>query len=122
MLRALAIIFGLLFLAVGIVGFIPSFLKDDMLFNVFHLNKVHSIFKIIAGVIALWVGFTSNPASRAYFEVFGIFFGIEAILGFIYVDRDIFGLIANNTADTWLHLVIAIIFLYLGFAFPNRVR
>lgn len=115
MLRTLAVLFGLVFLALGILGFVPSALKDGDLFGIFRLNLTHNIIHIITGLIALWVGITSEYASKVFFQVFGVVYGVVAILGFVYGDKEILGLVANNTADTWLHLVIAVISLYLGF-------
>ena len=40
---------------------------------------------------------------------------IAAIAGFWHADEDILGLIANNRANSWLHTIIALVFLYLGF-------
>jgi hypothetical protein len=54
-------------------------------------------------------------ASRTFFRIFGIVYALVALLGFYYRDNAIFGLIANNTADIWLHVVLAVVMLYLGF-------
>ena len=54
-------------------------------------------------------------ASRTYFRSFGIVYALVAVLGFYYGDQPLLGLIANNSADTWLHVVIAVVSLYLGF-------
>ena len=89
MLRALAFLFGLLFLVFGISGFFPSLMTEDKLFDIFHLNTEQTIFYLITGLIAIWVSFASEFAPRYYFQVFGIISGIVAILGFIYEDSDI---------------------------------
>lgn len=115
MLKTIAIIFGVLFLLIGVLGFIPAASPNGNLFGIFHVNTGHNIIPLIVGIIALWVGFTSEHASHIFFRVFGIIFGILTILGFIYGDRDILGYIANNTANNILHLIFAAIFLYLGF-------
>jgi hypothetical protein len=38
-----------------------------------------------------------------------------AVLGFYNGDQPLLGLISNNTADTWLHVALAVIMLLLGF-------
>lgn len=115
MAKTVTIILGIFFLLIGILGFIPSVTVDGMLFRVFHVNLAHNIIHLVTGVIALYCGFTSYCASKYFLKVFGIIYGIVAILGFVYGDQDILKIVANNAADTWLHLVVALIALYFGF-------
>lgn len=115
MAKTITIIFGIVFLLIGILGFIPSVTPDGMLLRVFHVNLAHNIIHLVTGIIALYCGFTSFCASKIFLKVFGIIYGIVAILGFVYGDQDILKVVANNAADTWLHLAIALIALYFGF-------
>ena len=52
---------------------------------------------------------------NVYFRVFGIVYALVAILGFFTGNGLLLGLISNNMADTWLHVLIAIVALALGF-------
>jgi hypothetical protein len=65
--------------------------------------------------VALFAGMTSVAASRIYFRIFGVVYGVVAVMGFLMGDGMLLGLISNNTADTWLHVVIAATSLLLGF-------
>ncbi len=56
---------------------------------------------------------TSVYYTRLYFKIFGIFYGLVAILGFFR--HDLY-LMHVNTADNFLHVGIALVSLYLGFA------
>jgi hypothetical protein len=58
---------------------------------------------------------TSTGASRIYFRVFGVIYGLVAVMGFMVGDGMLLGLISNNTADTWLHVAIAAVSLLFGF-------
>lgn len=115
MLKTIAILYGIVFVVGGILGFIPSATPNGLLFGVFHVNALHNVIHLLTGVIAFIVGFSGANASRTFFQVFGIIYAIVALLGFFYVDRDIIGIMANNMADTWLHVLIAVISLILGF-------
>jgi len=117
MLTILVYLFGLVFLAVGILGFVPAASPNEMLLGIFHVNLIHNLIHIVTGVIALAVGFgrCSCCSPRRFFQVFGIIYGLVAILGFWYGDAPILGLVANNMADSVLHSVIAVVSLYLGF-------
>jgi hypothetical protein len=116
MLKIAAIIFGAAFLLVGLLGFIPAVSPNGMLLGVLHVNAAHNIVHLITGVVALLAAYTGIRASQLFFQVFGIIYGLVAILGFMAGDRHILGLIANNLADAWFHLTVAAVSLYLGFA------
>jgi hypothetical protein len=120
MITTIAKIFGAVFVAVGILGFIPATAPNGHLLGIFHINAVHNVIHLATGLVALGVGFTGAHAAKAFFRIFGVVYGLVAILGFAAGDRDILGLIANNMADAWLHVGISVVALFLGFA-PDTV-
>jgi hypothetical protein len=116
MLKTAAIIFGIVFLLVGVLGFVPGITTTgQMLLGIFHVNAVHNIVHLLSGAVALITGLTSTAAARTYFRVFGIVYALVAILGFFTGYGLLLGLISNNMADTWLHVLIALVALALGF-------
>jgi hypothetical protein len=116
MLKTAAIIFGIVFLLVGVLGFVPGITTtSQMLLGIFHVNAVHNIVHLLSGAVALITGLTSTAAARTYFRVFGIVYALVAILGFFTGYGLLLGLISNNMADTWLHVLIALVALALGF-------
>lgn len=120
MLKTLAIIFGLVFLAIGILGFFPDFTPNGKLLGIFSVNNEHNIVHLVSGVVALICGLNSNYASKVYFIIFGLIYGAVAVLGFMHGDEKLFGLIAINAADNWLHAGIAVVSLYIGFFFRSE--
>lgn len=65
----------------------------------------------------------SEFANRTYFKVFGVIYGLVALLGFGFGNAPLFGLMANNIADAVLHVAIAAVALYLGFGhLPERLE
>ena len=120
MVKKLANIFGIVFLAVGILGYIPGITTDSHLLGIFHVNGMHNIVHILSGIIALWAGMTSAKAAKMYCQIFGIVYALVAVLGFMVGDGLILGLIANNSADNWLHVVIALVALYAGFSMKTE--
>jgi uncharacterized protein DUF4383 len=121
MLKSAALIFGAVFVLIGILGFVPDVAPDGMLLGLFHVNAAHNIVHLLSGACALCAGVHSVWASRMFFQAFGTVYGLVAALGFVYDDRPILGLIANNHADAWLHVVIAGVSLLLGFATATSV-
>lgn len=120
MLKKIAMIYGIIFIVIGILGFIPVFTPNGLLLGMFMVNGLHNIIHLVTGVVAVWIGKKKPMASRPFFKVFGVIYAIVAILGFFYQENPIFGLIANNPSDTWLHVVIALITLYLGYWYKDK--
>lgn len=117
MLKRIAIAFGVVFLLVGFLGFVPGITRDEHLLGIFHVNPAHNVVHLLTGVVAIACGLTSAYASQLFFRIFGVIYALVAILGFIMGDQPIFGVISNNMADAWLHTAIAAVSLFLGFAY-----
>ena len=119
MVKTAAILFGIVFLAVGILGFVPGITTDvngmPMLLGIFHVNPAHDFVHIASGVVFLLCGMAGPGPSRTFFKIFGVVYALVAVMGFVVGNGMIFGLISNNIADTWLHVVLALVMLYLGF-------
>lgn len=115
MLKKAAVVFGVVFILVGILGFVPGVTRDHMLLGIFHVNAVHNVVHLLSGAVALWAGTTSTANARLYFRIFGIVYALVAVFGFAVGEGLILGILANNVADTWLHVAIAVVSLALGF-------
>ena len=115
MVKTAAILFGLVFLLVGILGFVPSITKDEMLLGIFHVNFARNVVHLASGAVFLLCGMSGPGPSRTFFKIFGIVYALVAALGFYYGDQPILGIVSNNMADVWLHVVLAVVMLFLGF-------
>jgi len=121
MIRTAALLFGIVFLLIGILGFVPAATPDNgMLLGMFHVNTAHNIVHLASGVVFLLCGMAGVGRSRTFFQIFGIIYAVVAVLGFYYGDDALLGIISNNTADTWLHVVLAVVMLFLGFGASGR--
>ena len=100
MLKKSAAAFGVVFLAIGALGFVPAAVPGGHLLGLFHINALHNIIHLASGAVALWAGLTSERNAKLYFRIFGIVYAAVAVLGFVYGDQPLLGLVANNTADT----------------------
>jgi hypothetical protein len=117
MIKSAAVLFGVVFILIGILGFVPGITKDEMLLGIFHVNAAHNVVHLLSGAVALFAGMTSVGASRMYFRIFGLVYGLVAVLGLMNMGEHtmLLGLISNNDADTFLHIAIAAVSLLLGF-------
>ena len=116
MVKSAAILFGIVFLLIGILGYVPAATRaNGMLLGNFHVNTAHNIVHLGSGIVFLLCGMAGAGPSQTFFRIFGIIYALVALLGFYYGDNALLGIVANNTADTWLHVVLAVVMLFLGF-------
>src|SRR5205809_4870096 len=102
MVKSMAVLFGIVFLVVGILGFVPAVTKDEMLLGIFHVNAAHNCVHLLSGVVALICGMAGIGPPRVYFKIFGLGYGAVAVLGSLNPGEPtlFLRLIANNTPTT----------------------
>jgi uncharacterized membrane protein YuzA (DUF378 family) len=122
MVKTMAVLFGVILLVVGILGFVPGITKDEMLLGIFHVNTVHNCVHLLSGAVALFCGMAGVGASRNYFRIFGVIYGAVAVLGLMHMGEhtNLLGVMSNNDAITYLHIGIAAVSLILGFMPASR--
>jgi hypothetical protein len=101
---------GAIFIIVGILGFIPNPLVSERGF--FEVNGFHNIVHLATGAILLASPWYDMPAMTL--RVFGIIYAIITFLGFVSLRS--LDVLSINHPDNWLHLVLALIMLWAGFA------
>jgi len=114
-LKQIAIIFGVVFVVVGALGWVPAVNPGGKLLGLFDVNAAHNFVHLATGIVAIIAGVSGEKASQIFFQVFGVIYGLVAVLGFYYGDQPLLGIVSNSSADSVLHVVIAIVALYLGF-------
>src|SRR5207253_3821971 len=120
MAKTLGMLFGIVFLAVGILGFVPGITTNDMLLGIFMVNPMHSLVHIVSGAIFLFAAMSGAGAARLWFQIFGVIYAIVAVLGFMNPAGPLLGMISNNPPVTYLHVVLAAAMLLIGFATPKQ--
>jgi Domain of unknown function (DUF4383) len=63
MAKPLALLFGIVFLLVGILGFVPAVTSNEMLLGIFHVNTAHNIVHLASGIVFLLCGLAGDGAS-----------------------------------------------------------
>lgn len=128
-IRYFALIYGLVFLVVGIAGFVPGLVTPfegahpDLavgtgagnLFGLFPVNILHNLVHIAFGVwgLAVW---RRVPSSVVYAKCVAVIYALFVVMGFLPVLHTTFGLVPLYGHDIWLHLILAGIAAYFGFA------
>lgn len=110
--RTAAIVFGVVFILVGVLGFIPNPLVGPDGF--FAVNLTHNVIHLVSGGLLLAGVYTQLGASMAL-KIVGVVYALVAILGFVMPGDMMLGMVAMNEADRWLHVVLAVVLLAAGF-------
>ena len=111
--------FGVALFLLGLLACIPGLTIDAYFLGVFKVNLYTNALHLGTGLIAYLLSHSNVNACKIYFQICGIIYGIVTILGFVYGSEDILGYFANNMADTWVHLIICLVTLYLGFLYKS---
>jgi hypothetical protein len=111
MAKKFAVIFGIVFVIVGLLGFIPNpIVGADAIFVT---DAIHNVVHLLVGVVLL-IAAKSASASAMWLKVFGVVYIVLFIDGLIQQEK-LLGFVTANSADTWLHLVLGVVLLLVGF-------
>ncbi len=118
--RTVALVFGVIYTIVGILGFILNPNGGNLL-GIFAVDMMHNSVHLIVGLLGIALSFTNF--ARLYLQVFGVVFLLLAVIGFIMAPSggDVLGM-AMNTADHVLHLLTGVILGYFGFLYRQPVE
>ena len=119
MLRKVALIFGIVFVLVALLGmFSPGGMQmgadpaPGMILGMFGVNLLHNIVHLLVGVWGL-VASRTWAGSKMFLSIGGIVYIVLAICGFFIPTT--FGLIPIGGNDIYLHAVLGVIMAGLGF-------
>lgn len=119
-LHKLAKLTGYIFIITGILGFVPGITQDGLLVGIFAVDRVHNLFHLATGVIALIMRKKDQKFTRYFFQIIGLVYLAVALIGFAHGDAPVLDVMANNEADSWLHLGLSVALLYIGFLYRNH--
>lgn len=112
MAKTICKLLGVVFLLVGIIGFV----KADLLGA--HLTMAHNLVHIVSGIIALYFGFAGTlSGARAFSLVFGAVYLLLGVVGYIMGTGDdrmltiIPDQLMLGTRDHLIHILIGVLFL-----------
>jgi hypothetical protein len=131
MIRQFALIFGIIYLIVGVLGFLPGLVQPaphappliveanhGRLLGLFTINILHNIVHLLIGAWGV-LGSRSLSGALLFSRGLTILYGLLAILGLIPTTNTLFGLVPIHGHDVWLHAVSALIAAYFGFLAPR---
>ncbi len=125
-----AMLFGVVFILVAILGFIPGITTDfDRLstfdgegakvLGIFGVNWLENIAHALYGVAGLALASTFERA-RAYFLVGGAVYLVLWIYGLVIDLESSANFLGVNVAGNWLHFVLGVVMIGIGLVLANR--
>jgi Domain of unknown function (DUF4383) len=113
-----ALVFGAIYVLVGILGFIDPLVNDqDKLLGLFGVNALHNVAHLTVGALLLF-GSRAPDTARMVNLVVGVVYlllGVLGLFGTLIQEGEALDL-NNNAADTALHFATAALALYFGTA------
>ena len=122
MAKRLTLIFGIIFILVGFLGFLPNPIVGGG--AIFAADAGHDMVHILTGIVLLAFAFLKPQSSLKSLKVFGILYLILTVFGFILIPTggSLFGLVLLNSADHFLNLVIGVVLIILAYAFDKKEK
>jgi hypothetical protein len=114
MAKTLAMVFGIVFVLVGLMGFIDTGLVGES--GMFQTNTLHDLVHLLFGIILLVVGMKSQASAASAMKIIGIVYLLLAILGFLMIPSggELLGLVTMNSADHVLHVLLGVVLVAAG--------
>ena len=123
--RMITLVISVVFLLVGIAGFIPGITTnaDDLdwaghhsraeLLGIFQVSVLHNLIHLAYGIVGLLMSTTARRAAT-YLLVGGIVYAVVWLYGLLIDHNSDANFVPLNSADNWLHLILAIAMVGLG--------
>ena len=117
--KTAAILIGIVFIAVGLLGFVSNPIIGDSETAIFHADAVHSTVHIISGALFLIVALFATGSTSIVLKIFGVVYFLLGVLGLINIGSEgmgtLLGFLHVNGADNFLHIVLGIVIFLAGF-------
>lgn len=139
--RYCALTIGILYLILGLAGFIPAFVSlpgttasyvpadvapgaysagFGYIFGLFPTNFLHNLVRCAVGLLGI-ACYTSATSARLFNATFAVAYIIIAIMGLLPFGKTMFGLMPLFGNNVWLNAIAAIAAGYYGLLIPKKV-
>jgi hypothetical protein len=120
--RSASILLGIVFIAVGLLGYVDNPIIYDSDEAVFHANSTHNMVHIISGIAFLLIAFAAPRRAGLFMKIFGAVYLLLGILGLATIGDDgmteLLGFLHVNGADNYLHIGLGLL-IFLASMLPE---
>ena len=117
--KTAAIIIGLLFIAVGLLGYVENPIVGTAEGAMFHADNVHNIVHLVSGALFLLVALAAPGSAPGFMKLFGVVYFAIGVIGLVQYGTDgmgkLFGFLHVNGADNFLHIGLGLVIFLAGF-------
>lgn len=110
--QTFALVAGVAYLLLGILGLILASESGDELFGVFRVNLAHNLLHLVTGAVFVILGTNSHAMAKRVNLWVGIAYAVIAVLGIANVFVNDF--LEANVTDDYLHLSTAVLAVFFG--------
>ena len=116
--KTAAIIFGIAFIAVGLLGFVSNPIIGEADNAIFHADSLHNTVHIVSGVLFLIVAFGMPAYAATFLKIFGIIYFLLGVIGLINIGTEgmgkLLGFLHVNGPDNFLHIGLGLVIFLAG--------
>ena len=120
-----ALIIGIIFIAVGLLGFIDNPIVGTSENAIFHADTMHNMVHIGSGILFVLFAMAAPASTVTFMVVFGIVYLLIGVLGLISFGTQgmgkVLGILHVNGADNLLHVGLGVLILIAGIASRRAV-
>ena len=127
--RLLGVVFGVVYLLIGILGFFitssTGFVSTSgpKLIGLFEINPLHNVAHLIIGAALLIAGLSGVRAAKGLNTTIGAVYLLLGVVGlFIAGGNNPLNILALNGADNVLHFASAVVLLAVGIGADRSLR
>jgi hypothetical protein len=121
--KTASILFGLVFLAVGGLGFVENPIVGESHDAIFHADKIHNIVHLVSGALFLLVAMAAPASAGGFCKLFGIVYLALGVWGLVQYGTDgmgtLMGFLHVNGNDNFLHIGLGLVIFLAGFLKPK---
>ena len=125
--RLLGVVFGAVYLLVGILGFfftngVDIFATEGgLLLGIFEVNPFHNVAHLLIGAALLFSGLANVKAARTTNTIIGAAYLLLGLVG-LFILESAANILALNGADNVLHFASAAVLLAVGLGADKSAR
>ncbi len=131
LIRTVAMLISAVFLLIGVLGFIPGITTNysemrfaghesgALLLGLFQVSVLHNIVHLLFGIAGLLLA-RSVAGARSFLIGGGLIYAVLWLYGLLIDHDSAANFVPFNTADNWLHLVLAAGMIVLGLVLGTR--
>lgn len=117
--KSAALLFGVIFIAVGLLGFIENPIVGESENAIFHTDSVHNGVHIGSGVLFVLIALAAPGAAAGLMVLFGLVYLCLGVLGLVNLGTTdgsgvLLGFLHVNGADNYLHIALGAVILLAG--------